>query len=942
MPESEPMPVGRRIVKAMFVIVFFGLFWKFGGFLMSVLVAKFWGDNSAMWDVYNGVYSIILFMVFYSSVLKVVVPAFMPLFAEEREKGEEQAWRFANTVINLVIPGAVVAALAGYFFAPKLVALFLQGFDAERQAISSRLLQWLSPGVAVLGFALLALAILNSYKVFSYPPAADAAQKLGWAVVLFGLVAVLAMDPRTALERPLGIGFLTGCVLQLIVLLFGLRTKAGMYRPRLPAFGRGRIWLEAGLVGLFAGAGLGWTAWVWHWGEGRSGDSLTLTQKQVSLILTGLLLIGLAYSALLWWRARKRRGIMARFAALAAPLLIGVLFARYRDLMTAAFQSYTLTGVFGVMEFAKKVGNLPIILVAYSLSIAMFPFLCDLAVKRDMDTFGRLLGRTIMVIALFAVPLTVVIVIMREPVMRLVFDRGDWSEFHIYYGGLALAYFSLGLFFYAIENVLMQSFFSLQQVLVPTFLGMATALLHAGFLYLLIQVMGLSYPSEVFLVVALSFPLSRALKNLVLLGVMRARIPMAPLRAGALFCAKLAVVSAGVGVAVWGAHHVLKGAVSVARYKAREVVIDTFNPEPRGWFSHNADDISVVPGQGVGLRGRCLAVRFRRSARRRVRVARELSSVRIGRADRVRMRMAASAPGHFRIALEAKHGRSEHETTIREIRKPVLVEMPVRPAGQGAGHARLVVTDVTPVRPGPKREVVLWLDDITLGPVGREVTVDNFDPAGPEWAASEGCRVGLGELRERGRLEHALRIAGPVHATRDLKRYRLDAMRVFSFKAKSDREREVEISLVDTAGRRFAHTFRLKKSGEQRDRYTAPLAAWKPVEGELDQGDIRAALDPAALGAISFRERGESSAGAGTLWLDNIAFSRPAAGPHFLIFAMRYEIVKLVAAATPGLAGLIVFVILCFALRIEGARLIVDWIKDKGWRKKPAAKGSES
>ena len=1058
MPEHQPAAVGRRVVKAMFVIIFFGLFWKLGGFLMSVLVTGFYGENSAIWDVYNGVYSILIFTVFYSTLLKVVVPAFMPLFAEERERGgEEQAWRFASTIINLLIPAAVIVSIATWYFAPRIVAVLLHGFDPERQRLAASLLRMVAPGIAVLGFALLALAILNSYKVFGYPPAADAAQKLCWAVVLFVLIRFVAMDPRTALERPIGIGFLVGSVAQLAILLIGMRTKARPYRPSLPALSRTRLARELAVTLLAAGLSV---VWIWLIGRWRQNTTDAGARARIALLFTGLLAIWLAYAAQLWWRARSRKGIMARFAGLAAPLLIGVVFARYRDVMTALFQSYTLTGVFGLLEFAKKVGNLPIILVAYSLSIAMFPFLCDLAVRKDVETFGRLLGRALRMIALFFVPLTVGVIVLREPTMRLVFDRGDWSEMHIRYGGLALAFFSAGLFFYAIENILMQSYFSLQRVWVPTLLGIAAALFHAGLLYLLIQAVGWDYPFEVFVIVALSFPVSRGLKNLALLVLIRTRLRMLPLRETALFVAKLAVISVTVGAAAWLAHRPASRLLPTRRFKAEKLMLDTFNTEPRGWFSHNAESLAVVSGDVPGFNGRSLRVKYRRTLRRPVSVIRDLTRLRLADPQRLRVRLASSTPTTLEVRVELpSKGVMKVPVPMRTPNEPMTVELPLQLAG-AAQAARITIADIGAQAgqavPGP---ATLWIDDLALTDGAAECVIDTFDPAEqPEWAAHGECAFGLDEVetetRKRKTFKLDLNVTGPVNVTHPLRGSELSGMQFFSLKAKATRDYHLEVALADAQGKLAKASVTVAKSRELK-RYQIPVAdfardsgmgaglaklvavtfreAPAPREGlegtlsidsvtfqeqrpeialrvrgpvnvtrslqnhylgglqnfsfkamatrnyhlqviladarhhtakatvavkksnkrstyQIPLADFRtengAAADLSKAAEVTFREVPPlGSSPEDTLWLDNIAFQSPPAGPCVLIFWLGYELVKLVHFGVPVFVGLIVFVLLCFALRVEEAHIILNWVKEKGWRRRkerPQAQPTET
>ena len=613
MPEaaasSKSAHLGARIVRGVITLIFFTVFLKLGGLLMSLIVARYYGLTGAGGDVttaYLQVYTIVLYVGVYSTILKFVMPAFMPIFSEERNlRGETEAWRLANTLLNgIVILGVIVAALA-FFFSGDIIRILVPGFTGARHAIAAGMLRGMAPGMIVLAFAVMAMAILNSYKIFSFPSAGEAAQKLTWAAGLFLLIYLFHLNRSGPPERPVYLAFLLGCCVQALVLLWGLWKKREFYRFGLPALGGRRRLVEIGIA-LVAAALFGvWIALVRNASAWLPKDGASAMRESSGFfILTGGVAIAWGYCALLWVRAKRRGAIMGRLAVLIAPLLIGILFARYRDFTQAYFQSYTKGPAFAAIELAKKIVNLPTILVAYSVAIAMMPFLCDLAAERDRESFGLLFSRAVRMIALFFVPMTLFLAVDREPIMRLCFDSGHWSAADIQQAGLALALYGSGLFFYAVENVLMQAYFSLQRVVVPTFLGIAFSLLLVGSLFLCIRGLGLDEPGQIFLIVLIAFPATRALKNVMLLLLLRPRLREGAPSGGALFLARLTVVTAAVAVSTWGALRLTQGFVDPGRFAGRRLVLDTFNPQDAAGKDRAAyERDGSVPPRWRGLDG---------------------------------------------------------------------------------------------------------------------------------------------------------------------------------------------------------------------------------------------------------------------------------------------------------------------------------------------------
>ena len=562
--------IGHRIVRGTLIIIFMWFFWKLGGFLMYFLINSFYGKGLVL-DVFTAVYGPVVFTCFYASLLKVVKPAFMPLFAERMYKhGEDAAWELANTVTNLLLLSAIAAGILAFAFAPRILDTLLPEFSAEARAAAAILLRWMTPGFLVLAFSIAALAILTSYKVFSYPSASDAAQKLFWAAGLFVALTLFGLAKNESLApHVIGATFLLGCLAQLAVLLFGLRKHFAHYRLALPALPLRRI--APILLGL-AGAAVLFFAAAWVLRRCVAlpvNHAFHLSRHSCQfLTMSALMAIGCLGAVVLWRLARKRAGVMARFAALASPLLISVIFGRYRTLTETFFQSYTREGNFGLIELAKKVANLPTVLIGYAVGIAMIPFLCDLATEDRRKELGRLVGRTLRFMALIFLPLTAVTIVLSRPIMELLWDRGSWSPADGRMASLALAILSVTILVLAIENVLMQSFFSLQQTVLPTAIGIVFSILHALTLYVAIEL--LDHPASAFLIVCITIAASRALKNLVLLGFLSQRLRLMERRQALAFGGELLFICLATGLAAWLAYEPIAALLPLKTFRPVE------------------------------------------------------------------------------------------------------------------------------------------------------------------------------------------------------------------------------------------------------------------------------------------------------------------------------------------------------------------------------------
>lgn len=947
---SKESSLAVKIIRGMAVVLFFWSFWKFGGFLLWVIIGNLYppGDNPAA-DAYAHVYKYIVFTFVYSSALKVLLPALMPVFIEKvKEDGEAKAWEFAYSIINIVLIAVIVGTGIGIVYAREIIDLLVPGFPPETRAVGVTLLSIMLPGCVGMVLSMVMMSLLNSYKIFSYSAAGDAVQKLLWAAALFLGITLLGRDVRIV-----GYGFLAGCIVQVLINAFGLRKKRRFYRPFISNPHFTRFLKELAILAVFGAAfcvclfvsreivGGAFCAYLFLSGEivdaacsllGLSADADLWTKI---FIFTSGLVLACGYSASLWVRARKRTSTAARFAALAAPLIIGVAFARYRDVITSFFQSFTQSGVFADLEFSRNIGNLPIVLVAYGLSVAMFPYLCELASGKDMKTFAALVTRALRMIALFFIPLSITMFLLGRPLVAMVYDRGNWSNLHIDYAGTALQFYVLALFFYAIENIVMQSYFSIQRMWKPTILGIVAALLQVAFLFIGIRALGYDRPYDIFVAVAIAYPLSRIFKNVALLAILRLHVPILPLRQTAVFAVKLFVVCAVFAAVVQVSHRFVRSAVPPEKFKKADVVLDTFNAENTVWTSRDADEISIAQSDA----GAALAVTYRPVRSRDIAIDRELGNFLLDAVEQVSFICKANQRHDIilEIAFDEETWRSQPVSIGTEWPETAYsIDVPA-----GKGRARRVSLVAPRLEGGggflnflrPREDVAartLSLKEVRFRNSGREILIDSFAQPSPKWSSADGPLKVAG-IDDDDALEQALLLtdAGAAkRASRELAGYDLEHVDGLKVKVKSTTAGELHVSIIDSTGVRCDKALPIEPS-ETRKTYFAHFA------------EFQGSIDPGRLERVQFNfvPDGGDTADA-TVWLDNVTFTASAGFVRGL--NLRYELAKIANVALPCLLGGIVLIALIFLLRIEEGRLVLDWVVEQARQRLGKARKQDS
>jgi putative peptidoglycan lipid II flippase len=184
----------------------------------------------------------------------------------------------------------------------------------------------------------------------------------------------------------------------------------------------------------------------------------------------------------------------------------------------------------------------------FSVAIAtvLFPSLARFAARADLDAFRGTIGAGLRQIAFLLVPASVASAVLAEPMVRLLYERGEFGPRETTVVAGALAAFSLGLAFNGAMLMLNRAFFSLQSPWIPTAIALGNLALNTVLYAALYRVGTWGIP--------LAISIANIASTAALLVVLRVRIHRVEFgetaRATVLITVA-SVVLAGVAYAVW-------------------------------------------------------------------------------------------------------------------------------------------------------------------------------------------------------------------------------------------------------------------------------------------------------------------------------------------------------------------------------------------------------
>jgi putative peptidoglycan lipid II flippase len=130
------------------------------------------------------------------------------------------------------------------------------------------------------------------------------------------------------------------------------------------------------------------------------------------------------------------------------------------------------------IDKAFRLYMLPQGMFSVAVATVLFPALSRLAARNDMEGFRGTVSLGLRQIAFLLVPASVVSAVLAEPIVRLVFQRGEFTPSQTPVVAGALAAFSVGLTFNGAMLMLNRAFFGLQLPWIPTMVALANLALN--------------------------------------------------------------------------------------------------------------------------------------------------------------------------------------------------------------------------------------------------------------------------------------------------------------------------------------------------------------------------------------------------------------------------------------------------------------------------------
>ena len=362
--------------------------------------------------------------------------AFVPTFTRHlAESGPQSAWRLANLMITALVVITGTIAVIGMVFAEPIVTLLAGEYAAVpgKLELTITLTRIIFPVLALIAIAAAAMGMLNSLRHFFIPALSPA---------MFNVVTIAAAALVVPFFLPVGFGEAP-------------RGSLSLDDLRLP------------IIVIAVSTVLGGVA-------------------QLALQLPPLMREGFRLRPMVDWNDPGLRRVLM----LMGPGTLGLAATQINLVVNMHLAVGEGTSVQTWIDLAFRLMYLPIGLFGVSIATAVLPAVSRHVVARDTPASRETVADGMALMMALNVPATVGLIVLSVPIVRVIFEHGQFLPRDTLATAAALQFYAIGLVGYSVVRIASPTFYALGRNRIPVIVSVITVIVNAILNWNLVEVMG--------------------------------------------------------------------------------------------------------------------------------------------------------------------------------------------------------------------------------------------------------------------------------------------------------------------------------------------------------------------------------------------------------------------------------------------------------------------
>lgn len=239
----------------------------------------------------------------------------------------------------------------------------------------------------------------------------------------------------------------------------------------------------------------------------------------------------------------KEEGIK-KVVKLAIPILISTWVQPINNLVNLRLASGLENGeAVSAIEYSYNLYLIIVGVFSYTLSNIIFPELSKLTADNNQTEIKKILNNSTKISLLFIIPMSVGIALISDDIIKLIYERGEFTAHSTILTSQALLYYAIGMIGYGLMEVLNKAFYAMQDSKTPMKISCVAIALNLLLSVTLVKLMGYTG-------LPLAASITSILIGILMIIIINKKIPGIVEKNDMKELAKILISAAGMGVLI--------------------------------------------------------------------------------------------------------------------------------------------------------------------------------------------------------------------------------------------------------------------------------------------------------------------------------------------------------------------------------------------------------
>lgn len=156
---------------------------------------------------------------------------------------------------------------------------------------------------------------------------------------------------------------------------------------------------------------------------------------------------------------------------LVMPVFLGVAVNQVNAIIDRSLASTLGDGTITVLNSANRLNQFVLGIFIATIAAVIYPTLSKLSSDNNKEEFAKSVSQSINTVLLLIIPISIGAIVLAEPVVKIVFERGAFDSNATNMTATALACYSVGMIGFSLREILNKVFYSLQDTKTPMLNG---------------------------------------------------------------------------------------------------------------------------------------------------------------------------------------------------------------------------------------------------------------------------------------------------------------------------------------------------------------------------------------------------------------------------------------------------------------------------------------